>query len=289
MAFILMAYKDPSQIERLTRVLDHEGFDFWIHVDKKIDITPFLYLKNNKRIFFVQQRVEIGWASYYLTVGIFNSMKEVMQSGNPYQLMSVMSAQDYPLRSAEELYSYFYERRENNIIDVEQDDSDWWNDAMVRVNKYDMINFRFKGKYRLQAVMNKVLPTKKFPFPYSLSGGPNATWLTVTVPAAKHVIEVFESNLRFRKFLFFTWGPDEFLVPTLLNNSSFRHSVINDNNYRYVDWSRGGAHPLILTRDDLDALIHSGSYMARKFDLKVDVQVLDCIDEFVHQKEAVNS
>lgn len=287
MAFILMAYKDPPQIERLVKKLCHNGFDFYIHIDRKIDITPFLYLEDLPGVFFVKKRVEIGWASYYLTVGIFNSMKEIINSGKEYNLLSVMSAQDYPLKPAEDLYRYFYQRKENNLVDIEADDSDWWNDAMVRINKYDMINFKFKGKYRLQSVMNKILPVKRFPFPYKFYGGPNATWLTLTIPAAKFVIDFFEGDRQFRKFLFFTWGPDEFLVPTLLKNSVFSESVINDNKYRYVDWSAGGAHPRILTNSDFDALMNSGSCMARKFDIKIDTEILNRIDAFHAEHKAV--
>jgi hypothetical protein len=48
MAHIIMAYKDPSQIERLVKTMSHPDFDFYIHVDAKFDQQPFEYLHKSR-------------------------------------------------------------------------------------------------------------------------------------------------------------------------------------------------------------------------------------------------
>ncbi len=63
--------------------------------------------------------------------------------------------------------------------------------------------------------------------------------------ARLYVLEFIESNKKLRRFIRFTWGPDEFVVPTLIMNSEFKETVIN-NNFYYIDWSKGGANPKTL-------------------------------------------
>jgi hypothetical protein len=41
--------------------------------------------------------------------------------------------------------------------------------------------------------------------------------------------------------------------------------VIDRDNRRFTDWNGGGAHPRILTEDDLPAMLSSGAFFARKF------------------------
>lgn len=50
----------------------------------------------------------------------------------------------------------------------------------------------------------------------------------------------------------------------------------------YVDYSRApGGRPRVLTSSDVDTLVASGYFFARKFDLRVDAQVLERLDEVV--------
>ena len=68
------------------------------------------------------------------------------------------------------------------------------------------------------------------------------------------------------------------MIPTLIMNSKFRQTVINDNFY-YIDWSKGGVNPKTLTVEDYDQLLSSDKMLARKFDMKQDPVILDMLDE----------
>ena len=281
-----MAYKDPSQLQRLVTTLSHEAFDFYIHIDAKINLDDFLFLEDIPRVYLVQKRVKIRHAGSDFTEGVMNSVVEIMGMNRKYDFITMMSGQDYPTRPAEEIYTYFASRPGRNFIYVEEQDSLWWQEAIVRIKKYDLVNMDFRGRYKLQPLVNLVMPDRKFPLPYTMYGGPNATWWTLTPACARYVIDMVEANPALKKFFYYTWGPDEFLFPTLLMNSAFRDSVVNDLQYRYVDWSMGGGHPKILTTADLDAIRESGAYMARKFDIRKDSQILDLIDEYCFAKKA---
>ncbi len=80
-AHLIMAYRDPQQVERLIRKLHHPGFDFYIHIDKKSEIEPFLFLSNIEGVYFIQNRIKVRWAGYSFTRAVFQTMSEVLSSG----------------------------------------------------------------------------------------------------------------------------------------------------------------------------------------------------------------
>jgi hypothetical protein len=76
---------------------------------------------------------------------------------------------------------------------------------------------------------------------------------------------------------------------TLVPEESYPHTVLaNDpalklsqNFYRYVDWTRGGSNPKILTFAELPHLQDTPAHFARKFDDHVDGAVLDQLDSIL--------
>ncbi|MGB8195295.1 MAG: beta-1,6-N-acetylglucosaminyltransferase [Chitinophagaceae bacterium] len=278
MAHLIMAYKDPAQIERLVKKLSHPDFDFYIHLDSKFPIGPFEYLGNIERVYFIKDRKKVRWAGFSFTQAVLNSMDEIMHTGRKYDFISCMSGQDYPLVSTREFHSFFEARPGKNFLAFEEFGSDWWKRAAIRIHQYHMTDFDFKGRYKLQAVINSILPKRKFPLDYTLYGGERATWWTISVECALYLMKFIKLNTRLRRFSKFTWAPDEYLIPTLIMNSPFKDSVIPEN-YRYIDWSQGGSNPKILTVKDFEALKKTDKLLARKFDIKIDTAVLDLIDE----------
>lgn len=275
-ACIIIAHKDPQQIERLIKKFNSLPFDVYIHLDKKINKHPFAYLAKLPNVYFIQKRIRVRWASYNYLNAVLQSFKEISESGKRYDFFSLMSGQDYLIKPV----SVFYQKLEKNIgrnfICFEQD-GEWWDHAISRINQYHFTNFDFRGRYRIQFFLNALLPSRKFPLPYKLFGGPRAMCMTLTEDCAAYIVKFIESNKKLRRFIRFTWGPDEFLFPTLIMNSAFKETVINDNFY-YIDWSGGGSNPKILTLDDYDKLKSTDKILARKFDFKVDTAILDRLD-----------
>jgi Core-2/I-Branching enzyme len=271
-----MAHKNPLQIERFLKRFDHEAFDFYIHLDRKVDILDFAHLQNLERVYFIKNRTKVRWASYSFVQAILTSFEEILNTGRSYQFISVMSGQDYPLKPVSEIYHTFTQNQEKNFICYEETD-EWWKQVITRITRYHLINFDFKGKYKIQSFINAIMPDRKFPLPYTLYGGPRAMCMTLSSDCARYVTHFVATHGRLRRFSFFTWGPDEFLIPTIVMNSPFRDSIINDNFY-YIDWSRGGSNPKTLTAEDFDKLMSSDKLMARKFDTQTDAKILDLLD-----------
>ena len=278
MAHIIMAYKDPPQIERLVKTMSHPDFDFYVHVDSKFDLAPFQYLQEIPRVFLTNKRAKIRWAGFSFTQTLIDCMEEVLTKGKQYDFINSMSGQDYPIKPVKYFYDFFKDKKEKNFLAIEEFGSPWWKQAEQRIVEYHMTDYDFRGRYRLQFLINRILPKRKFPFGYTLYGSNRATWWTINVDCARYVVQFMKDNPAIAKFAKHTWAPDEYLIPTIIMNSPFKDSVVPEN-YRYFDWSRGGPNPKILTVADFDALKNSDKLLARKFDIRVDTKILDLIDE----------
>ncbi len=278
-ACIIIAHKEPRQIERLIKKFLPLPYDFYIHIDKKISQDSFDFLAGLPHVHFVKNRIRVRWASYSFLLAVFQTMKEIFESGNQYNFISLMSGQDYPIKPVINIFNTLEKNPGKNFICYEEGD-EWWSHALSRIHKYHFTNFSFRGRYRIQFFLNALLPRRKFPLPHKLYGGPRAMCMTLSVDCAAFILKFFESNKKLRRFVRFTWGPDEFLIPTIIMNSEFRDSVVNDNFY-YIDWSQGGVNPKTFTLEDFDALISSDKLLARKFDIEKDTEILNRLDRFV--------
>ena len=80
--------------------------------------------------------------------------------------------------------------------------------------------------------------------------------------------------------------PDECCIPTVVMNSRFRPSV--SDYLCYIDWSEKKPHPKTLRETDLEKMLESPYLLARKFDRRVDEQIMDLLDEAIsEEKEAI--
>ena len=273
-----MVHKNPSQVKRLIDTLAHEDFDFYIHLDKKADMDEYAHLAAIPRVKFIEKRHWVRWASYRFTEAILQGVREILATDEQYDFINLLSGQDYPIKPVESIYNFFARHIGCSFLSFEREGSSWWSHAITRVEQYHTTYFNFKGQYKLQAIANNVLPKRKFPLPYTLYGGPYGSWWTMSNDCANYLIEFIDKNSKLRRFTQFTWGSDEFLISTILMNSPYKDRIVNDN-YRYIDWSQGGANPKSLTVADANKLAHSHKLFARKFDINQDAEILDLIDQ----------
>jgi hypothetical protein len=272
-AHLILTHKNPKQLQMLLDVLQHPAFDFYIHIDKKTDSQPFQYLINNKNIFLVKKRTKIYWAGWGTIQATLNGFAEILPT-KKYDYINVISAQDFPLKSAEYIYDYINKRNGTEFITCETLDT--WKVA-PRITKYHLINWRVPGKYRLGDFLTKVLPARKFPLPYTIVG--RANWFTLTTKAAQYILDFLKKHPAYKRYFKYCWGADEFIFSTILYNNGFKDKIAD--NLLYVDWSSGKAHPKILNSEDYDALKASDKLFARKFDMDTDSLILEKLSELV--------
>ncbi|MGN7205935.1 beta-1,6-N-acetylglucosaminyltransferase [Pedobacter sp. SAFR-022] len=277
-AHLIVAHKNPEQLLRLLKRLQHPNFDLFVHIDKKIPIEQFSHIMRDAKFLFIKNRTACNWGGNSVLMSIIKSVREIVDSGKKYDFINVISGQDYPLMSTEKMLAFFQSNLGTSFISYDHaSDSQWWQLARNRYEKYHFTDLNVPGKYLLQNIVNTLLPKRKFPFFKTLYGGSKSTWWTITGDCALYLVSTLEENRKLNSFLKYAWCTDEFVVATIIMNSPFRHKTEN-NNLRYIDWSEQKASPKTLTFEDLAAMKASNMVFARKFDIKVDVRILDMID-----------
>jgi len=277
-AHLVITYTSPLQTERMIRRMEHPAFDFYIHVDKKIDITSHLYLAKIPNVYLIKDRVDVVWAGYKTVEATLRSVKEIFNSGRSYEYVHLMSGQDYPIKSAPYIHEFFSVNSGKEFLEFEHFD-EWASESYPRIREYHLINYKFPGRYFFQWLMNKVLPARKSPLAMEYYG--SSMFWALTSNCLRHIIDVIDKNPRFERFMQLTWGSDEFIFQTLVLNSTFKKNVVNDN-LLFLDREKGAPHPKILTISHLEKLVASEKLFARKFDFATDIVIMDKIDRHIN-------
>lgn len=62
---MIAAHTDPIQLRRLVFSLNGEDIEFFIHIDKKSDIQPFLRELNLENVHFLKNRISTSWGAFH--------------------------------------------------------------------------------------------------------------------------------------------------------------------------------------------------------------------------------
>lgn len=282
-AHLILTYTDPIQTERMIKAMWHEDFDFYIHLDKKLEMQPQSHLAEIPNVYFIKNRIDVRWSGFSTITAEFESIKEVVATGIKYDFLNLMSGQDYPIKSAHEIADFFQKNIGNEFLSY-KDFKREWPEGLIRINNYYLSDYNFTGKYSLERLMSKFLPAKQIPnnmHPY----GKSMFWM-LSPEVAMHVVNTVENDAKLRRFFKLSWASDEFVFQTVIMNSPYRDKVINEN-YRYIDWSGGGSSPKTLDETDYEFMMHSGMLIARKVNAEVSAELLDQIDRSVSQDQKI--
>ncbi len=269
----------PNSLEQLARLVNklyHTDSLVYMHIDLKTDINLFKdYFRDYPQIRFVSKRISIKWAGYSMVEAEEESFKQILLEEPDFDYLNLLSAHDYPIRPIDE----FHEFLEINLgkafmhcLDINTE----WVEAKKRVEEYHLINYDFYGKYFIENLINTILPKRTMPSNMVMKG--RSQWFTISKKHVQYIIDQLGNNKKMVCFFKFTWAPDEFIFQSILFNSPYRNEIVN-NNLRYIDWSESKSNPKTLTYKDLDRILKSGSFFARKFNHSDDSIILDRIDD----------
>lgn len=274
-AVIIVTYTSPEQTKRMIEQLNNGRFDFYIHLDKKVDIETHRCLFDVPNVYFVQDRIDIKWAGYTTVRAILSSIRQIAASGKKYAFISTISGQDYPIKSAGAIAEFLTQNVGKEFTNY-NDFSDW-TEAWARVDRYHLTDFTFKGKYALEKLINFLTPKRRFPLKNITLRGKETFW-TLSQDCAVWVANYLDANPKLTHFLKYTWGSDEFIFQTLIMNSPFKDNVVN-NNLRYINWPPKGDRPNFFVAADFDRIMAADGLFGRKFDLRVDAAIFDLLDQ----------
>ena len=277
LAHLILAHSNPGQLKRLVDKLAHSDSHIYIHLDKKTDITQFLPIADNDRISFISNRIKVYWGGYSIVQATINSFEEILANGIAFDHINLLSGQDYPIKSTEHIHQFLRENK-GKIFMHSLSVNNEWQEAIPRIERYHLANLKLPaGTYRVEQVMNAILPKRKMPEGIVAMG--RSQWFTASRESIAYIVDYVKKEQWVSRFFKMSWAADELIFQTILFNSPFKEHMVNDN-LLYVDWSEGKASPKLLNMEDAAALKASDKLFARKFNSDADSAVLDYIDNF---------
>jgi hypothetical protein len=133
---------------------------------------------------------------------------------------------------------------------------------------------------RVLTFRHPILTSPFLPFSKHFSCFAGEHWFSANRKAAQYLIEYHRTRRSLashyrRQEKYAVIVPEESYYQTILCNSA--NLSISNNNWRYVDWSKGWP-PKTLLLEDISKLDQSSAHFARKFDIDVDSSIFSVLD-----------
>lgn len=275
-AHLILSYKNPEQLNKLIEIMSIDEFTFFIHLDKKIDYNKFEFISKRNNVFFIKNRVEITWGSLSMSNAIIESFKEIINH-DKFDNISVITSQHLPIKTPNEILKYLSENKDFQFFRCipYNPENEWWKICEKRILKYSLIEWKIPGKYKIENIINKILPNRKTPNNYTIVGSPSC--YCFTSDCVKYIVKEYKINSELIKYFKYVWGSDEFIFSTIIYNSKFRDKI-NDC-LVYVEFpDKKDGHSKVLQKSDYVKIKNSGKFFARKFDPTIDNEIIDMIN-----------
>lgn len=295
-AFLILAHKNPKQLARLITSLFTDKAVFYVHVDKKSNLSEFenaVKKTGIKSVSFVNSH-KVFWASISQTEARLELLKAVHFDNINYQHYVMLSGQSYPIKPVEKLIQFL--QKHKNVSFMEHHQLPYAKLSNGGLDRIQCYTFRLGNKL-FTHLPNNFYNTfsKKGAFLNSLFGvlakikGPRKTpdnvrfyygidWWVLSHDAVDYLLNYVYLNPEFHSFNKHTRHACEIYFPTILCGTNYTGEIINDS-LHYMEWKQDGSgNPKILRKNQWDKIKKSDKYFARKFDDEMDKDILDLID-----------
>jgi len=294
-AYLIMAHADPDQLHNLIKSLDATGVTFFVHIDAKAAFDPSYFedkLPAFADIYFIEDRNAINWGGFYMTETTLQLLKTCC-SVRFFDYISLLSGQDYPLQPPKAIEAFLSQGSVygKNFLEYNSLPYPNWpgNGGMHRFEYYwlmDDLDYESNMRFLLQQQRDQTV-SRKLPLGLIPYGG--SQWFTITHEAALYLNAFVERHPELLDFFRYTFISDELMIPTLLMNSPFTGSIVNDN-LRHIDWtSPTGKNPKYFMEADYDALMASNKLFSRKFDSSYSKELIRRIQSGWEQASPINT
>jgi hypothetical protein len=274
----IIAYKEPEVVARLVNRVQTKSDFVRIHLDTMIGKKRFSEWKK-----IIEEKCQKGNVEIisevrckYGSFGMVDATLSAMRSYDDYNYdyFIELTGDSYSLKTPEVIKKELNEKNCAMIEFFELPYKGWYQGGLHRLS--NRFYFMPRRKYPFVWTIRFPRLNKELPCGFKPYGGRGN--LCLQKRHVSYILEFVEKNPLVKEFFKRVWGPNEMFYQTILLNSPLRSSVVNESTM-YFDYSKGEPHPRILTKSDLEALKRSGKFFARKFNLNIDRDILDIIDQ----------
>ncbi len=290
-AYIILAHKNPRQLLQLITRLDDNKSEFFLHIDKKSDLTQFRAVVDYGSNVHLVQRELTNWGGFGLVKATLNAL-EMIREYKIFDRVILLSGQDYPIKNNGFINRFFKTTPASIFLEYTAiPDYNRWHTTggMYRINKY-FFGLKTYQRYAAKALNlgSKFLPALQRKIPNGLKPYAGSQWWTIDNYALNYILNYIKDNPVYTAFHKYTFAPDEVYFHTILLNSTDERIVtkISNNNLMYARWLHAtSSHPEIVSKHSVEELVYSSDLFARKFEQEADTEVFDQINTHCNQIE----
>lgn len=271
-AFLVLAHKNPGQLEYLAEALTEDGDDVYIHIDKKADFA----FKETENVFVIpkEKSYSISWGSIEMVYATLRLLEEANKKD--YDYICLLSGQDLPLYSIRKIKEFLDADGKSNYIDVAVQND------MQRRKSLKLVETDYPEWISLDRISVKIIKNiymlisggtghtfsflkKKPPLDFKIYFG--SQWWMLNSETAIYVEKICKENPQILRYFEKTIVPDESFFQTIVMNSEYSKSV--KESLMFVNWMNNKRSPeVICDRIIVEAARKQGKVFARKFDFE---------------------
>lgn len=301
-AYLIIAHTNFHQLRTLVELLDDVRNDIYVLIDKKANgvCQNELISACHESILRLVPGLNINWGGYSLIKAEMSLFKVARRCGT-YEYYHLLSGMDLPLHNQDFIHAFFERYKGYEFFTFVGEKIYERNDPRERISFYypfqdlsidaTVKKWFLRIQRRLLIPIQKVLKINRLKTcSYKIGYGSN--WVSVTDAFVDYMLKQANHISRMYKFSIIS---DELYKHTLLLNSSFKDRVFIkegvcdkpedlQGNLRYINWWDGS--PKVWKFEDREELEHAakrGFLFSRKFNEKVDSQIIE------HIRNRVNS
>ena len=280
----MLCHKNVEQINALLRAMAHDDIYFYIHVDKKSGIDRETITGKNVYVLNKDSSVDIQWGGFGMIEATLRLIETISQATAKFDYIWLMSGQDWPLRSANEIVEYVEQHRGEDFIEILPSDESFergyfkrndlyyptWmvsNELHIKIVKH--LFWLATGGKKSTKIFKRKSKIEKFYY--------GSQWWLLSSQTVNSMTQFLRSNKWFIDYFKNSLVPDESFFQTLYGMidsvSEVKPAVC------FVNWKSNPNSPEVLTSDDMNRIteIKRSYLVARKFDFCVDSSIVKII------------
>jgi hypothetical protein len=298
LAYLLIIHRNEKQAQRLFRsIYDPENL-YVFHIDAKSkpefhqSMHQFLAAYDNVHIL---ESENCRWGGFSMVHVELEAIRYLIKTGQSWDFFINLSGQDFPLKTQNQIKSFLKKNSGSNFLTVfdEAYIKQWCNPYILFRPRSSSRNFN-NARSRVERYFVEVpgmsqlmyVPFVKRRFIEGNTWYAGWQWMILSRAFCEYI---FKDDLLDKYVSFFknTFIPDEGFFQTVIMNSPFKETVVNDYQ-RTVTWQyRGDVN--IFREKDYDFLLNSKNLFARKFDEAVDSKIITALEKHLLDSQLTGS
>ena len=235
-AYICLCHLDPKFIARAAKALQYEQDGFFVHVDNKVDIEPFISAcAGLDNVHFVEDRIDNYWGGFHSTIATIRTIKFALSKDN-YDRFVILQGQDYPLFSPKHIHEFFEKYKDTEFckaknISISPNKRDymkccgyWMMDG--KPNFFQKCLRVFLVKLNKTGIKYRKATFKNGKEKWNIYHG--KAHIALTRDCVNYVLNVYENNRAYNKYVKHRFPPDEMYIHTIIHNSHFKDKVCKE-------------------------------------------------------------